>query len=242
MLGLPSIPVLGIATCFVCMGLLVHVIWFRSKLRKILRVVVSILVCALFAGGVIAGLRQPAQRLPEGIKQEIRHAVREALKGRKTNKSDQIDRDDTAEAQGGKESDISGDVDEVKLHRFDPITKEGLLAALSFRILSGADVIEQVRERGVTFNMGSFDEQQIRMSNTYLGKEDIDGVIEAFVLVLEGNSYNTNHVGLSYHRRNLEVRCCVWRIPMTLHVISLLIYFAEPTFSKQATRLTRTLC
>ena len=59
----------------------------------------------------------------------------------------------------------------------DPVTKESLLRALeavkalNFKDLTGTEVIQQIRKRGVAFQVDPFDEEQIRDLASYLSAE-----------------------------------------------------------------------
>jgi len=61
----------------------------------------------------------------------------------------------------------------------DPIDKSGLLAALTFKVLTSEELIAQVRQRGVSFKMKPADENEIRRQGAYLGKNGLDNLIVA---------------------------------------------------------------
>ncbi len=60
-----------------------------------------------------------------------------------------------------------------------PITREGLLGALKTRALSGRELIGEVHTYGVSFELTTADEEQIRHTGKYLGKKGLDDLIEA---------------------------------------------------------------
>jgi hypothetical protein len=59
-----------------------------------------------------------------------------------------------------------------------PIAKEGLLKSLSFKRLHHT-LVRQVKVRGVDFHMTASDETEIRRKGEYLGKKELDDLIEA---------------------------------------------------------------
>jgi tetratricopeptide (TPR) repeat protein len=61
----------------------------------------------------------------------------------------------------------------------DPIAKEGLLKALSKKILSSKELVGQVEQRKVSFQLTPADEQEIRSAGKYLGRNGLDNLVAA---------------------------------------------------------------
>jgi hypothetical protein len=61
----------------------------------------------------------------------------------------------------------------------DPIEKTGLLAALEKEALSSKELIDQVKRRGVNFEMDAATEREIRAKGGYLGGKGVDDLITA---------------------------------------------------------------
>jgi hypothetical protein len=61
----------------------------------------------------------------------------------------------------------------------DPIAKEGLLKALSKKILRSKELVELVEQRKVSFQLTPADEQEIRSAGKYLGRNGLDNLVAA---------------------------------------------------------------
>jgi hypothetical protein len=59
----------------------------------------------------------------------------------------------------------------------NPIAKEGLLRSLGKKVLSSNTLIRQVEQRGVTFQLSTEEELEIRRAGKYLGKKGLDDLI-----------------------------------------------------------------
>ena len=60
-----------------------------------------------------------------------------------------------------------------------PIDKEGLKQALAYKVLSSSELIEEVKQRGVNFELSVTDEQEIRLAGRYLSETKLDKLITA---------------------------------------------------------------
>lgn len=60
-----------------------------------------------------------------------------------------------------------------------PIEKRGLIAALQHKELSSTELVDQIKVRGVAFQLDAAGETEIRQAGKYLGKKGLDELIAA---------------------------------------------------------------
>src|SRR5688572_12186996 len=60
-----------------------------------------------------------------------------------------------------------------------PIAREGLLRSLSRKVLSSSELVDQVKQRGVDFQLTPADEQEIRRTGKYLRTKGLNSLITA---------------------------------------------------------------
>jgi hypothetical protein len=60
-----------------------------------------------------------------------------------------------------------------------PFQKAGIILALKFKVLPVQELMQLITRRGVSFNMTSGDEQEIRQAGAYLGPQGVNNLIAA---------------------------------------------------------------